>query len=64
MAAMQELEVTLNGVEIGATGPAMLQAVFLNDSHRVILKLTADEANFLASVLRHWADQSKLLASH
>ena len=64
MVAPKNLEASLDGLEIGAISPENLQVVFQADGHCITLKLTADEARWLASALNHWADQSRLIKSN
>jgi hypothetical protein len=52
-------EATLDGLEIGATGQAMLQLVLTTATNRVRLLLSAEEARWLAYALTHWADMSE-----
>lgn len=53
---------TLDGLEIGATGPSQLQFVVDAEGRRVIVRLRADEARWLASALVHWADSSETIS--
>lgn len=64
MSESKKLEASLDGLEIGATAPQKLQIVLQADQHRVRLKLTADEAQWLASSLNHWADVSRQISSN
>jgi hypothetical protein len=57
----RKLEASLEGLEIGATAPQKLQVVLQAGRHSVTLKLTAGEANWLASALNHWAEKSTLI---
>lgn len=61
MFSMKNLDASLDGVEIGATGPSCLQCVFRAGRRNVTLKLSADEARFLASALEHWAASSETI---
>lgn len=54
----KNLIATLDGFEIGATGPGTLQFVLRPKGYEVTAKLTADEARWVASALVHWADES------
>jgi hypothetical protein len=54
----RELVTSIDGLEIGATGPNRLQFVVMAAKRRVVVKLTAEEARWLASALNHWADES------
>ena len=57
-----DLEVTFEGfVEIGATGPQRLQFVLDAEGRKVTMKLTAEEARWLAHALTHWADDSETI---
>lgn len=57
----KELVATLDGLEIGATGPNRLQFVLDAGSRRVAVRLSAAEARWLASALHHWADSSETI---
>jgi hypothetical protein len=54
----KDLLASLDGLEIGATGPSQLQFVIDAEGRRVAVRLRADEARWLASALLHWADSS------
>ena len=54
----QDMETTIHGMEIGATGPSMLRIVLNPESQRVACRMTAEEARWLAMALNHWADDS------
>ncbi len=53
---LKEIETSLDGLEIGSTGPKRLQFVLDTEGYRVIVKLTSEEARWLAYALNHWAD--------
>ena len=61
MFGRKNLEASLEGLEIGATGPNRLQFVVRGGSKNVAVKLSADEARWLASALEHRADSSETL---
>ena len=57
----RNLEASLNGLEIGATGPKQLQLVLDAHGRKVTVKLTSEEARFLAHALTHGADSSETI---
>jgi hypothetical protein len=57
----RNLEASLDGLEIGATGPNRLQFVVRAGRRNVTVKLTASEARWFASALEHWADSSETI---
>ncbi len=57
----KNLEASLEGLEIGATGPNRLQFVVRAGRSNVTVKLSASEARWLASALEHWADSSETI---
>ena len=57
----KNLEASLEGLEIGATGPNRLQFVVRAGRKNVAVKLSAAEARWLASALEHWADNSETI---
>ncbi len=58
----EDVEMTFEGfMEIGATGPQTLQFVVAAHGRRVTMKLTAEEARWLAYALTHWADSSETI---
>jgi hypothetical protein len=57
----KNLEANLDGIEIGATGPQTLQFVLNASGRKVTVKLTAEEARWLAYALNHWADSSETI---
>ena len=59
----KDLTATLDGLEIGATGPNRLQFVVTAEGRRVAIKLTADEARWLAYALTRWAESSETIPS-
>ena len=59
MFGRKNLEASLDGLEIGATGPNSLQFVVRAGRNNVAVKLSASEARWLASALEHWADSSE-----
>lgn len=61
MFGKKNLEASLEGLEIGATGPNRLQFVLQAGRNNVTVKLTAAEARWLASALGHWADISETI---
>jgi len=63
MSRSKTLEGSLNGIEIGATAPNNLQIVLQAGHTRVKIKMTAEEAKWLASALNHWAGVSELMSS-
>jgi hypothetical protein len=63
MFGRKNLEASLEGLEIGATGPNRLQFVIRAGRNNVALKLSAAEARWLASALEHWADTSESIPS-
>jgi len=60
----KKLAATLDGLEIGATGPGTIHFVLSANGHLVTTKLTAAEARWLASALEHWAASSETIAAH
>jgi hypothetical protein len=61
MFSRKNLEASLEGLEIGATGPNRLQFVVRAGRSNVTVKLSAAEARWLASALKHWADSSEAI---
>lgn len=59
MLGRKNLEASLEGLEIGATGPSRLQFVVRVGRNNVAVKLSAAEARWLASALEQWADSSE-----
>ena len=59
MLGPKELAASLDGFEIGATGPGTLQFVLQAQGRAVTLMLTAEEARWLAYSLTHWAEESE-----
>ena len=57
----KNLEASLEGLEIGATGPSRLQFVVRAGRKNVAVKLSAAEARWLASALEHWAESSETI---
>ena len=57
----KHLEASLEGLEIGATGPNRLQFVLRAGRNDIAVKLSAAEARWLASSLTHWADSSEAI---
>ena len=49
-------------VEIGATGPGELQFVLISPRRRATVKLSVEQARWLAGALNHWADSSETIA--
>ena len=60
----KDIETSIDGLEIGATGPGTLQFVLETDGPKVTVKLTSDEARWLAHALGHWADSSETIQKH
>lgn len=60
-AGRKKLEASLEGLEIGATGPGRLQLVVRAGRNDVAVKLNAAEARWLASALEQWADESETI---
>jgi hypothetical protein len=58
----KNLEASLNGLEIGATGPGTVQFVLDANGRKVTVKMTAAEARWLAYALGHWADSSDTIS--
>jgi hypothetical protein len=58
----KNLEASLDGLEIGATGPNRLQFVVRADGRNVTVRLSAEEARWLASALEYWADDSESIS--
>jgi hypothetical protein len=54
-----ELTATTDGLEIGSTGPGELQFTVDAQGQRVAVKMTAEDARWLAMALNHWADVSE-----
>lgn len=61
MFTRKNLEASLDGLEIGATGPSKLQFVLEAQGRKVTVKLTAEAARWLAYALTHWADSSETI---
>jgi len=58
----QDLELSFGEfAEIGATGPQRLQFVFAAEGRSVTVKLSAEEARWLAHALTHWAESSETI---
>lgn len=58
----QNLELSFGEfAEIGATGPQRLQFVFAAEGHCVTVKLSAEEARWLAHALTYWAESSETI---
>jgi hypothetical protein len=51
-------------LEIGATGPGELQFVLISSRRRATVKLSVEQARWLAGALNHWADRSETIALH
>jgi hypothetical protein len=51
-------------LEIGATAPGHLQCVWIAPHRRVTLRLSADQARWLATALNHWADSADKIPQH
>jgi hypothetical protein len=61
MFSKQSVEASLDGLEIGATGPNRVQFVVRAGRRNVTVKLSAAEARWLASALEHWAESSETI---
>jgi hypothetical protein len=61
MFSKKSLEASLDGLEIGATGPNRLQFVVRARRANVTVKLSAAEARWLAQALEHWAASSETI---
>lgn len=61
MLGRKNLEASLEGLEIGATGPGRLQLVVRAGRNKVAVKFNAAEARWLASALEQWADRSETI---
>ena len=59
----EALTADINGLQIGATGIGTLQFEVFPDDVSVTVKLTAEEARWLAWALGYWADVSEGKAS-
>ena len=64
MLGPKQLEASLDEFEIGATGPGTLRFVLQAQGRAVTLKLTAEEARWLAYALTHWAEESEGIAKN
>lgn len=51
-------------LEIGATGPGELQFVLISARRRATVKLSVEQARWLAGALKHWADRSETIPLH
>ncbi len=51
-------------LEIGATGPGELQFVLISRRRRATVKLSVQQARWLAGALNHWADSSEGIPLH
>ncbi len=60
----KDVMASLDGMEIGATGPQRLQIVLKVEGRRITLPLTSEEARWLASALVIWADNSDTIRSN
>jgi hypothetical protein len=49
-------------LEIGAIGPSELQFVLVSPRRRATVKLSAEQARWLAGALNHWAGESETIA--
>jgi hypothetical protein len=63
MSEAKILEGSISGIEIGATAPNKLQIIVQAGHTSVRLKMTADEARWLASALHHWAMVSETMSN-
>jgi hypothetical protein len=50
--------------EIGSTGPRELQFVMLSKRRRATVRMSAEQARWMAMALNHWADRSEGLPSN
>ena len=57
----RDLIADLDGLEIGATVPGRLHFVVNAEEKKVTVKLTTEEARWLAGALNHWADSSETI---
>jgi hypothetical protein len=48
-------------LEIGATGPGELQVVLMSVRRRATVKLSVEQARWMAEALNHWADSSETI---
>lgn len=48
-------------LEIGATGHGQLQFVLISQRRRATIKLSAEQARWLAGALNHWATSSETI---
>jgi hypothetical protein len=55
----RNLMASLDGLEIGATAPKQLQFVLNAEGRTITVRLTAEEARFLAQALTYWAESSE-----
>jgi hypothetical protein len=55
-------ETSVEELQIGATGPSELQFVLISRRRRATVKLSAEQARWLAGALNHWADDSETIA--
>jgi hypothetical protein len=53
--------VSVEELEIGAIGPSELQFVLISSHRRATVKLSAEQARWLAGALVHWADDSEAI---
>lgn len=51
-------------LEIGATGPGELQFVLISPRRRATVKLSVEQARWLAGALKQWADSSETISLH
>jgi hypothetical protein len=51
-------------LEIGATGPGELQVVLVSARRTATVKLSVEQARWLAGALNHWADSSETIPLH
>jgi hypothetical protein len=58
----KELHASLDGIEIGTSGPNRVQMVMRAARKNVTLKLTAAEPRWLASALEQWAADSETIS--
>ncbi len=63
MSKAKILEGSISGIEIGATALNRLQIVVQAGHTGVRLKMTAEEAKWLASALHHWAKVSETMSN-
>ena len=51
-------------LEIGAIGPGELQFLLISQRRRATVKLSIEQARWLAGALNHWSDSSETIPLH